>query len=136
MGVFGDALELELVALEEPPYSEECWAGLQNYIEGGPSPTAGCAYAPAEVVIAVRSELIEGAPDVIDVFENWGFDIPEYTTVYLWRLENPNADIADSALWWLNTNRDVWSTWVTPEAATAVNAALDNNVIPEGWPTE
>ena len=57
--------------------------------------------------------------------EAWSFDIPEYDTVALWRRDNPNADIGDSALLVAQQLiEDVWSTWVTDEAATAINAAL------------
>ena len=133
------ALVLDLVLLEEPAYNEECWTGIQNWIEAGAAdaPLAeGCGYEDAEIVIAVRTELADGNPELIDMFENWGFDIAEYGTVAAWRGDNENADIADAATWWLNTNRDVWSTWVTTEAATAINAALDAGEVPAGWPTE
>ena len=29
---------------------------------------------------------------------------------------------------------DIWKAWVTPEAATSIQAALDENEIPDGWP--
>ena len=45
------------------------------------------------------------------------------------------ATANDAALWWLNGNADVWSEWVTPEAAAAIDAALMAGEIPEGWPT-
>jgi len=53
-----------------------------------------------------------------------------------WRQANPNADINDTALWWLNNNEAVWSAWVTEEAAEAVKEALEEGKIPDGWPTE
>ena len=124
-GTNDPAILLDLVALEEPAFTDECWAT-----------DMACKYGPTDIYIGVRTSLIERAPDVIDVFKKWSFDIPEYDTVALWRRDNPNADIGDSAFWWLSTNRDVWSTWVTPEAATAINAALDDNEIPDGWLTE
>ena len=43
----------------------------------------------------------------------------------------------DAALWWLNSKSDIWSAWVTEEAAAGIqDAALAANEIPDGWPTE
>ena len=119
------ALLLDLVQLEEPPYSDECWER-----------DMGCAYEPAEIVIAVRTDLKERAPDVVDMLESWTFDIPQYGRVVAWQQDNPSADTGDSALWWLNNNVDVWSGWVTSDVQEAVEAALDEGVIPDGWTTE
>lgn len=135
-GTNDPALLLDLVRLEEPPYTDECWAEMQAFTDGGPPPSQGCGYRDAEIKVAVRTELLERAPDIIDMLRNWGFDIPEYGTVVAWQLDNPDADIADSALWWLKTNEEKWGTWVTPEAAAAISAALAANEIPDGWPTE
>jgi glycine betaine/proline transport system substrate-binding protein len=135
-GTNNPALVLDLVALEEPAYNEECWTGLQAYVSDGTPPTAGCGYRDSEIKIAVRTELIESAPELIAMFQNWSFDIPEYGTVVAWRGDNPNADDGDSALWWLLTNEEEWSTWVTDEAAEGIRAALAANETPDGWPTE
>ena len=54
----------------------------------------------------------------------------------MWREENTNADVADSALWWLTTSEEEWSTWVTDEAAEGIRTALAANEKPDGWPTE
>ena len=135
-GTNNPALVLDLVALEEPAFNEECWIGLQAYVSDGTPPTAGCGYRDSEIKIAVRTELIESAPELIAMFRNWSFDIPEYGTVVAWQGDNPNADTNDSALWWLINNEDEWSTWVTDEAAEAIRAALAANEIPDGWPTE
>ena len=106
-GTNDPALTLDLVTLEEPaPYSAECWAS-----------DMGCAYKLADILIAVRTEVAEGAPDVIEMFKAWTFDIPQWQLVVRWKLENPNADTNDSALWWLTNNEDIWSTWVTDDAA-------------------
>ena len=138
-GTNDPALLLDLVRLAEPPYTDDCWAGLQSYIEAGfdgPAPSEGCTYRDAEIKIAARTELVESAPEVIAMFQNWGFDIPEYKTVVAWQQDNEAADVADSALWWLNTNQDLWSTWVPDDVAASIQESHDAGVIPEGWPTE
>ena len=138
-GTNDPALLLDLVRLEEPAYTDDCWTGLQAYIEAGfdgPAPSAGCGYRDAEIKIAIRTELADSEPELVSVLESWSFDIPQYGTVVAWQQDNPNADIAESALWWLNNNQDEWSGWVTSGAAQRITAALGDNVIPDGWPTE
>ena len=119
------ALLSDVVLLEEPPFTQECW-----------DTNMGCAYRNAEIVIAVRTDVVERAPEVIDMFRAWTFNIERFSSVVAWQQDNPNADVADSALWWLNNNEAVWSDWVTDDAAEAIRTALDANEIPDGWPVE
>ena len=119
------ALRLDLVRLQEPPYSDECW-----------STTKACAYADTSILIAVHPDLPARAPDVIEMLRRWDFNVESYKTVARWQHENPDADTNDAALWWLTGNADVWSVWVTDDAAAAIRSALDSNEIPEGWPDE
>ena len=65
----------------------------------------------------------------------WDMNIERYLEVGVWRFENEDASINDTALWWLNGNTDVWSNWVTNDAADAIQEALDANETPDGWPT-
>lgn len=124
-GTNDPALLLDLVQLEEPAYSEECW-----------STTKACAYEDSTIVIAVHPDLLEAAPDVVEMLRAWGFRIDIYREVAAWQYENSDASTNDAALWWLNGNADIWRGWVTEEAADAIEAALAANEIPEGWPIE
>ena len=56
------ALFLDLVRLEEPAYSDECWATNK-----------ACAYEDATILVAVHPDLLEAAPDVIEMLERMGF---------------------------------------------------------------
>ena len=118
-------LLLDLVRLEEPAYSDECWFT-----------TKACAYEDATILIAVVPDVLSRAPDVVSMLRNWSFDIDRYKTVAAWSDANPDAKVNDAALWWLNGNTEVWTGWVTADAAAAVQAALDGNQTPDGWPTE
>ena len=111
--------------LEEPPYSDECWFT-----------TKACAYEDATILIAVGPDLLARAPDVVAMLRNWSFGIDPWTTVAGWIDANPDAKTNDAALWWLNGNTEVWTGWITADAAAAVQAALDGNQTPDGWPTE
>jgi len=124
-GTNDPALLLDLVRLEEPAYSDECW-----------STTKACAYEDATIVIAVHPDLMEAAPDVVEMLGAWGFQIDLYRGVAVWLEENGGATSNDAALWWLNGNIEIWRGWVTEEAAAAIEAALAANEIPDGWPDE
>ena len=106
-------LLLDLVRLEEPAYTDECWFT-----------TKACAYEDATILIAVGPDILQRAPDVVSMLRNWTFDIDQYKTAASWANDNPDATVNDSALWWLKGNEDVWSTWVTDEALASIQAAL------------
>ncbi len=114
---------LDVARLEEPPYSDECWAT-----------TKACAYEDASIFIAVRPDLLNSAPDVVEMLRKWDFNVGVYGEAAAWMNDNPDASMEDAALWWLNSSPDIWRGWVTDEAADAIQAALDGNEIPDGWP--
>jgi len=124
-GTNDPALILDLVRLEEPAYSDECW-----------STNKACAYEDADILIAVHPDLVDAAPDVIAMLEAWDFNIEVYKEVARWQEENSDASSHDAALWWLNSRSEIWRAWVTEDAAAAIEEALAANEIPEGWPTE
>ena len=118
------ALLLDVVRLEEPPYSDECWAT-----------TMACAYEDATILIAVNAGLPNSAADFVDALTEWDFNVEEvYGPVVRWQANNPDANLEDAAMWWLRGNSELWSDWVTEDAATAIEDALDNDEIPAGWP--
>ena len=124
-GTNDPALKLDLVRLEEPAYSDQCWFT-----------TKACAYEDATILIAVNPDLPSNAPDVVEMLRNWDFNINIYKAVVRWQGDNPDAGTNDTAIWWLNSNADVWSDWVTDDAAAAIQAALSAGETPDGWPTE
>ena len=124
-GTGDPALKLDLVLLEEEPYTQECW-------DSGKA----CHFDESLVLIAVNPSLLPRAPEVIGFLQNWEFSIPVYKPVFQWIDSNPEATRAEAAIWWLENNQDLWSAWVTDEAAASVMAALDAGLEAEGWPEE
>jgi ABC-type proline/glycine betaine transport system substrate-binding protein len=57
------------------------------------------------------------------MLQNWEFSIDLYKSIFQWMDANPGSEASQAAIWFLNNNK-VWESWVTPEAAAAVNAAL------------
>ena len=124
-GTNDPAAELDLVRLKEPEYSDECWAT-----------TKACAYRAATISIAVHRDIPGRAPEIIEMLRAWNLNLERYSEVGKWRLENRDASINETALWWLKSNVSVWTGWVTPEAAEAIKSALEANETPDGWPIE
>ena len=122
-GTSDPALLLDLVRLEEPKYSDQCW-----------STTKACAYEDATILIAANSDLQARAPEVIQMLQNWDFNHDILKRVVRWGAGNPDADTNATALWWLKNNSDIWSQWVTEETAIAIQKSLDAGEIPSGWP--
>ena len=124
-GTADPPLKLDLVRLEEPAYSDECWFT-----------TRACAYQDATILIAVTPDLLARAPDVIQVLRAWDFNIDLFKEVVAWQDANDTSDVKAAALWWLNSKQDVWGDWVTSEAAESISIALAAGEIPDGWPQD
>ena len=123
-GTADPPLELDLVRLEEPPYSDHCW-----------ETTKACAYQDATIMIAAHSDFPATAPDFADVLQKWDFDIDRvFKPIVAWQNENDTPDVNATALWWLNNHSHIWRDWVTTDARRAINAALAADRIPCGWP--
>ena len=108
------ALLLDLVALEEPAYSDECW-----------ETTKACGYEGNTVWVGANADLSTKASDVVGFLEQWDFSVGTHLKgVTRWQNDNPTASVEDSALYWLRNNVDTWSGWVTADAATMIREAL------------
>ena len=113
-GTSGPALLLDLVRLEEPEYSDECW-----------QTTKACAYEDSTILIGVNASLPDLAPGVVEFLRQWDFSIDIHLrSVSRWQDSNPGASLEDAALYWLGSNVGIWSGWVTGEAATGILATL------------
>ena len=124
-GTNGPALQLDLVRLEEPAYSDQCWFT-----------TKACAYQDSTVLIAVYPDLPAAVPDVTNMLRKWDFNVDIYKTVVRWQAQYLDAGTEDTAIWWMNSNPDIWGEWVTAEAEASIKAALAAGEIPDGWPVE
>ena len=124
-GTNDPALVLDLVRLEEPEYTDACW-----------NTNKACGYQDATVLIAVNPDLPGEAPDVVRMLRSWDFNIEIYKGVARWQAQNEDADVKQTAIWWLNNNADIWSDWVTDAAAEGIQAALTAGEEAEGWPDE
>jgi glycine betaine/proline transport system substrate-binding protein len=105
------AAELDLTLLEEPAYTDACWAADK-----------GCGYPLARVLIAVHPSLILRAPDVVEMLRKWDYTAAAQVTAEGWMSDN-EATSGEAAINFLKT-QDVWMEWVTDGAASSIAAAL------------
>ena len=106
--------ELDLTLLEEPA------------AEGCANPGEGCAFPPAEVLIAVNTDLIGEAPEVITFLRNWDWNGVNQLMAEGWYSENKD-DFDDpfeaTGIYFLK-NSEVWTEWVPDDVEAKVKAAL------------
>ncbi len=106
--------ELDLTLLEEPA------------AEGCANPGEGCAFPPAEVLIAVNTDLIAEAPEVIAFLRNWDWNGVNQLFAEAWYSENKD-DFDDpfeaTGIYFLKNN-ETWTEWVPDDVEAKVKAAL------------
>ena len=118
------ALLLDLVRLEEPAYSDQCWRT-----------TKACAYRDSSILIGVNSSLPVRAPEVVEFLRKWDFNVEGHLKgVVRWKVANSPATNEDAALYWLEDNVEIWSDWVSDEAATRILAELSGTSPPASDP--
>lgn len=104
---------LDLYRLEEPEWTQECWDSDK-----------GCAYPASEVRIAVNTELVDRAPDVIEFLRAWDYSANEQVSTEIWMGQNDAAP-EEGAMYYLRTFRDVWSQFVPADVAELIDAAIE-----------
>ena len=93
--------------LDEPAYTDECF-----------DTDFACAYPVAEILIVVRTELLESAKDAVDFLKKWDFHAGNQLAADGYMAES-GADFAEVAKWFVN-NTEEWKSWVTSDAAEKV----------------
>lgn len=102
----------ELIRLEEPAYSDECWESDK-----------ACAYPPSQVLVAANSRLEAMAPEVVEFLKRYDTTL-EQTAAALAYMQDENAKPEEAAVWFLQTYRD-WEQWVPADVRDRVEAALE-----------
>ena len=105
----------DMVALEEPPYSEACW------VDGD----RGCAFPPSIINIAVSKGFAESAsPEMLQFLRDYELD-QLIVSEMLAYMRDSEASAADAARYFLETRADVWTAWISDEVANRVRNALN-----------
>ena len=107
--------KFDMVALEEPAYSDDCW------VDGD----RGCAFPPSIVNVAVSKEFAESASaEMIEFLRAYGMD-QLLVSELLAYMDDNDAQAADAARHFLETKADLWTAWVSDAVAGRVQAALN-----------
>ena len=92
-------------------------------------PVHGCAFPAAEIMIAMNTDLVSAAPELISFFQKWDWSAGNQLVAEGWYGDNKdnydNVEAASSAtgVWYLKNN-DAWKDWVPAEVASNLEAAL------------
>ena len=97
------------------------------------SPIHGCAFPAAEIMIAMNTELVNDAPELISFFQNWDWSAGNQLAAEGWYADNKEGLTNDgksseeiysaTGVWYLQNN-DAWKSWVPDDVSENVEAAL------------
>ncbi|MTH65041.1 ABC transporter substrate-binding protein [Paracoccus shanxieyensis] len=110
----------DLVRLDAPEFSDECRAQIAA---GGSNRDGVCEVKPIEVAYGVNAEFAKEAPEIIEVLDKASFPLQELNLALAYMVDN-KADAATAAENFLKEKSDLWGTWVSPEAKSKIQAAL------------
>lgn len=105
----------DMVVLEEPAYSDDCW------VEGD----RGCSWPPSIVNVSVSKGFADGAsPEMLEFLRAYEMDQILVSQLLAYMRDN-DAEAADAARHFLETMPEVWTAWVSDGVAGQVRAALN-----------
>lgn len=96
--------QFDLVQVELPPYSEECYAKADS---GG----VDCAYPSDDLFKIVSADLKDRVPDVYQFLKNFNYSTQDQITmIAAVELDGKSAEEAAQA--WIDQNEDIWRAWI------------------------
>ncbi|MFG6080287.1 ABC transporter substrate-binding protein [Paracoccus litorisediminis] len=110
-----------LTQLEEPAYSDACWA---NLTDPAAKHEAACAFPSVKVAYGVNSEFAKAAPEIIEVLAKATFPLDQVNASLAYMVDN-EVDAAKAAEVFLKEKADIWGAWVSPEAKDKISASLN-----------
>ena len=112
--------KFELIQLEEPPYSDECWKELTS-ADG--KRDAACAFPSVDVAYGINATFAEEAPELVEVMEKATFPLEEVNKSLAF-MADTQSDAAMAATEFLKKKADVWGGWVSEDARAKIEASL------------
>lgn len=115
-----------LLKLEEPAWTEQCWAAVETAKES-PDPrnaprAAGCAYRSHPVNKGIHAGLTDRAPEAVEFLRRMEVGTDPLNRVTGWMNENKTE--ADRGAIWFFENFQEWRTWIDGEVLDRVETAL------------
>lgn len=115
----------DMVRLEEPEWTPECWEQIVEASEQEPFGTVeeACDYQSFDIRTGIWSGLVDQAPDVVEMLSNMFVGTARINELSAY-MEDNDATAEETAIYYLQTYEDDWTQWVTEEAAENVRAQL------------
>ena len=109
-----------MVQLDMPANDPEGWA---CNIDPDCGPNKPMAFPTPPVIVGIASWLKDDAPNVVDYLGKVTLTNVEISQMLNWGDAN-KADAKETARNFIETRKDLWSQWVSPEAADRISAAM------------
>ena len=96
--------QYDLVQVELPPYSDECYAKIES---GG----VDCAYPSDNLFKIASANLKNEAPDAYQFLKNFNYTTKDQIEMIA-AVELDNKTPAEAAQAWISTHEDTWKAWL------------------------
>lgn len=83
----------------------------------------GSEFVPADVNILVNKDMLEKAPDVVEILKKYSTTVAE-NNEFLAKMDDEGWNTEETAHWFLKNKEDIWTKWVSQDVANKVKAAL------------
>lgn len=90
-----------------------------NVVDPKPS-----AYPPSLVYTVATTDFVEREPEVAEMMSKVSFPTGEMNTLLAWKADN-NASTQETAVHFLQSNKDVWADWLNDDARERLSKLLD-----------
>jgi len=115
----------EWTVLEEPTYTAACWEEVsKGQNDATYTPKEACAYETLPVDHAVHKDLLEKAPDVVEMLKKMNVGLQPINVTAAYTVENFEAQWDKAAIHYLRNYEDRWTTWMPDQQAKKVKEAL------------
>lgn len=110
----------EMVAVDMGPFNEAAHDCVATAECADPQKTKLPA---AEVITAVTKDLAEREPEVLALMKNISFTNAEMSKLLAWQEAN-KASSEETAVYFITTQQDTWSKWISDDARSNLSALL------------
>jgi ABC-type proline/glycine betaine transport system substrate-binding protein len=120
----------DMVLLEEPEFTQDCWNEIAQYVEGTISldevtENAGCAFETTGIHKGVNAGLQERAPEVTEFLAKMELPTPLLNELAAYMAADDQIDADDTAVYFLKNHPELWTKWVSEDTAAEIQATLD-----------
>lgn len=103
---------LDIILLEDEPYSEELWNN--GY---------ACEFQSMDITIGVNADIPNQTPELVEFLSKYHTNSELTSEALAYMMEN-DTDVKDAAIWFLKNKEDVWTQWVSEDVAQKVKNLL------------